>query len=44
MSLSGWINYMNKDCNEITGCNFKKSLFIEYVNKLRSNWVPFMEI
>ena len=30
-------NYMNKDCNEVTDCNFKKSLFIEYVNKLRSN-------
>ena len=31
-------NYMNKDCNEVTDCNFKKSLFIGYVNKLRSNF------
>ena len=29
---------MNKDCNEVTDYNFKKSLFIEYVNKLRSNF------
>ena len=29
---------MNKDCNEVTDCNFKKSLFIGYVNKLRSNF------
>ena len=29
-------NYMNnKDCNEVTDCNFKKSLFIGYVNTLR---------
>ena len=31
-------NYINKDCNEVTDCNFKKSLFIGYVNKLRSNF------
>ena len=31
-------NYMKKGCNEVTDCNFKKSLFIGYVNKLRSNW------
>ena len=31
-------NYMNKDCNEVTDCNFKKSLFIGYVNKLRNNF------
>ena len=31
-------NYINKDCNEIPDCNFKKSLFIGYVNKLRSNF------
>ena len=31
-------NYMNKDCNEVTDCNIKKSLFIGYVNKLRSNF------
>ena len=38
MSLSKWVdkvehlrNYMNKDCNEVTDCNFKKSLFIEFV-------------
>ena len=29
---------MNEDCNEVTICNFKKSLFIGYVNKLRSNF------
>ena len=29
---------MNKDCIEVTDCNFKKSLFIGYVNKLRSNF------
>ena len=45
MSLSAWVNkvkhlgnYMNKYCNEVTVCNFKKSLFIEYVNKLQSNF------
>ena len=31
-------NFINKDCNEIPDCNFKKSLFIGYVNKLRSNF------
>ena len=31
-------NYMNKDCNEVTDCNFKKSLFIGYVHKLRGNF------
>ena len=31
-------NYINTDGNEITDCNFKKSLFIGYVNKLRSNF------
>ena len=31
-------NYMNKDCDEVTDCRFKKSLFIGYVNKLRSNF------
>ena len=29
-------NYMNKDCNEVTDCNFNKSLFIGYVNKSQS--------
>ena len=28
---------MNKDYNEVIDCNFKKSLFMGYVNKLRSN-------
>ena len=31
-------SFINKDCNEIPDCNFKKSLFIGYVNKLRSNF------
>ena len=31
-------NYMNKDCNEVTDCDFKKSLFIGYVNKLQGNF------
>ena len=31
-------NYINKDCNEVTDCIFKKSLFIGYVNKLPSNF------
>ena len=30
--------YMNKYCNEVADCNFKKSLFIGYINKLRSNF------
>ena len=42
MFLSGRMkhlgNYMNKDCDEVTDCRFKKSLFIGYVNKLRSNF------
>ena len=35
--LNLW-NYMNKDCNEVTECNFKMSLFIGYVNKLRNSF------
>ena len=31
-------NFINKDCNEIPDYNFFKSLFIGYVNKLRSNF------
>ena len=31
-------NFINTDCNEITDCNFLKSLFIGYVNKLGSNF------
>ena len=31
-------NFINTDCNEIADCNFKKSLFIGYVNKLGSNF------
>ena len=31
-------NFNNTDCNEITDCNFKKSLFIGYLNKLGSNF------
>ena len=31
-------NFINTDCNEITDCNFKKSLFIGYVNKLGNNF------
>ena len=30
-------NYMDKDCNKVTDCNFK-SLFIGYVNTLQSNF------
>ena len=31
-------NFINTDCNEITDCNFKKSVFIGYVNNLGSNF------
>ena len=31
-------NYINKDCNEVNHCNFRKRLFIQYVNKLLSNF------
>ena len=31
-------NIIDKDCNEINDCTFKKSIFIGYVNKLRSNF------
>ena len=31
-------NFINTDYNEIIDCNFKKSLFIGYVNKLGSNF------
>ena len=34
-------NFINKDCNEISDCNFKKSLYIGYVNKLGSNFGKF---
>ena len=34
-------NFINIDCNEISDCNFKKSLFIGYVNKLGSNFGMF---
>ena len=31
-------NIIDKDCNEVYDCTFKKSMFIGYVNKLRSNF------
>ena len=31
-------NFINTDCNEITDCNLKKSLFVGYVNTLGSNF------
>ena len=31
-------NCKNKDCNELTDCNFKKSLFIGSANNLRRNF------
>ena len=32
-------NFIDKDCNEVTDCNFlKKSLLIRYVKKLGSNF------
>ena len=32
-------NIIDKDCNDVNDCTFKKSMFIGYVNKLRSNFV-----
>ena len=31
-------NIIDKDCTELADCVFKKSMFIRYVNKLRSNF------
>ena len=31
-------NIIDKDCNEVYDCTLKKSMFIGYVNKLRSNF------
>ena len=31
-------NIIDKDCNKVNDCAFKKSMFIGYVNKLRSNF------
>ena len=31
-------NIFDNDCNEVYDCTFKKSMFIGYVNKLRSNF------
>ena len=32
------VNIIDKDCTELADCVFKKSMFIGYVNKLRSNF------
>ena len=32
-------NIIDKDCNDVNDCTLKKSIFIGYVNKLRSNFV-----
>ena len=31
-------NIIDKDCTELVDCVFKKSMFIGYLNKLRSNF------
>ena len=31
-------NIIDRDCNEVNDCTFKKSMFIGYVNKLRSSF------